>query len=50
MKQVLVGSASTVASIPLFAHMLQLMSTRGWLHMLPAEAADEPDLAALLNM
>lgn len=46
--QVLIGSASTVASVPLFAHLLQLVSTRGWLQTLPAAAAEEPNLAALL--
>lgn len=48
--QVLVGSASTVASVPLFAHLLRLASDRGWLQTLPAAAAEEIGLAELLDV
>lgn len=39
--QVLIGSASTVASVPLFGHLLQLMSACGWVQALPAAASVE---------
>ena len=48
-KLVLVGSASTLAGVPLFGHLLGVMGRRGWLQALPAGVANEPQRAALLE-
>jgi len=48
-KLVLVGSAATLASVPLFGHLLGLASGRGWLQALPADVIAEPMLTSLLE-
>lgn len=39
-KLVLLGSASTLRSIPLFQHLLDLVQERGWYIPLPADSLD----------
>lgn len=47
-KLVLLGSATTLATVPLFAGLLSLMRNREWLHTLPSDAGQDTGIAALL--
>lgn len=47
-KLVLLGSATTLATVPLFAGLLSLMRKREWLHQLPSDAGQDAGIAALL--